>query len=334
MRKRAGFTLIELLVVIAIIAVLIALLLPAVQAAREAARRAQCTNNLKQLGLGLHNYASSQTEAFPWEEGPATWNGWSASVMLMPYMEQQSLYNAMNFAWTNNAGNPSNASNTTAMRTTVANLSCPSDIDRLTNADGHNNYMMNVGSTGDDFEYAIMQTDSFTGVGVKIGSGGPQVCRISAILDGTSNTAAFSEIVKGIGTSPVFDSTRPSSSEVSVTGGSTNNPQGDYNLCTANPPSPTNVSFNGNVHGAQWYSGGPGWGGYNHVMPPNGYSCSLLRGGNNADQVITASSRHPGGVNVLFADGSTRYVKSTVNLPVWWALGTKANGELTSGDSY
>src|SRR3954451_7113913 len=111
MRKRRGFTLIELLVVIAIIAVLIALLLPAVQAAREAARRAQCVNNLKQLGLALHNY-NSATGAFPpgtvstmadptqgVPDGLSTWTSWSPQAMLLPYLEQTALYNATNFNW-------------------------------------------------------------------------------------------------------------------------------------------------------------------------------------------------------------------------------------------
>ena len=94
-RIRRGFTLIELLVVIAIIAVLIALLLPAVQAAREAARRAQCTNNLKQIGLALHNYHSA-VNSFPWGDGP-WWIEWSAHTLLLPYMEQTPIYNALNF---------------------------------------------------------------------------------------------------------------------------------------------------------------------------------------------------------------------------------------------
>src|SRR5260221_521621 len=94
--RRRGFTLIELLVVIAIIAVLIALLLPAVQAACEAARRAQCTNNLKQLGLAIHNYVST-VDHLPWGAGPWGWNDWSAHVMMLPYMEQQTMFNALNF---------------------------------------------------------------------------------------------------------------------------------------------------------------------------------------------------------------------------------------------
>src|SRR4051795_7219477 len=104
-RTRRGFTLIELLVVIAIIAVLIALLLPAVQAAREAARRSQCINNLKQLGLGLHNYHQA-LGVFPLGNAVAysdpgvqtEWGTWSAQAFLLPYMEQQPIYNSMNFA--------------------------------------------------------------------------------------------------------------------------------------------------------------------------------------------------------------------------------------------
>src|SRR5438477_6852492 len=104
---RRGFTLIELLVVIAIIAVLIALLLPAVQSAREAARRAQCTNNLKQIGLGMHNYHSTHgtfpaggTVAAGYDPGSSTsWGTWSAQALMLGYLEQQPLYNASNFSW-------------------------------------------------------------------------------------------------------------------------------------------------------------------------------------------------------------------------------------------
>jgi prepilin-type N-terminal cleavage/methylation domain-containing protein len=150
-RRRAGFTLIELLVVIAIIAVLIALLLPAVQAAREAARRAQCVNNLKQLGLALHNY-SNNVGSLP--SGSLIYNGatelwWGAFVFMLPYMEQQNLYNALNFSYANPT--PENSTRTsgaqsTVQTTTINVLQCPSDTDRLTTAMGHLCYATTSGS--------------------------------------------------------------------------------------------------------------------------------------------------------------------------------------------
>ena len=115
-----GFTLIELLVVIAIIAVLIALLLPAVQAAREAARRIQCTNNLKQIGLAMHNYHST-LGSFPWGCGPNGWNDWSAQALLAPYMEQGNLFNAINFS--NGFASPHVSANTTVIRTQIVSCS-------------------------------------------------------------------------------------------------------------------------------------------------------------------------------------------------------------------
>ena len=134
-RPRRGFTLIELLVVIAIIGVLIALLLPAVQSAREAARRSQCVNNLKQLGLALNNYHSTNN-SFPLGGNPApyqpmnggctVWAGWSAQSMLLPYLEQVQVYNAINFYFTGRGSGVSENIQKTAMTTRINAFLCPS----------------------------------------------------------------------------------------------------------------------------------------------------------------------------------------------------------------
>src|SRR6187200_1821037 len=113
--SRRGFTLIELLVVIAIIAVLIALLLPAVQAAREAARRAQCVNNLKQIGIAMHNYHDA-TGALPFGHGPFGWNDWNAQTFLLPFLEQTPVYNAINLFNGISGAAPNNAQNLTIQR--------------------------------------------------------------------------------------------------------------------------------------------------------------------------------------------------------------------------
>ncbi len=141
-RRRRGFTLIELLVVIAIIGVLIGLLLPAVQAAREAARRAQCVNNLKQIGLGIHNYISTYADTLPWGAGAWGGNEWSTHTMLLPFIEQGAIYNAINFTW----GQRVTAMNTSATYSVITTFLCPSDVDRNLWPFGHNSYMSNSGS--------------------------------------------------------------------------------------------------------------------------------------------------------------------------------------------
>jgi prepilin-type N-terminal cleavage/methylation domain-containing protein/prepilin-type processing-associated H-X9-DG protein len=341
-RGRRGFTLIELLVVIAIIAVLIALLLPAVQAAREAARRAQCINNLKQIGLALFNYEGA-VQSLPFGSGPAGWNQWSAATMLLPYVEQAPLYNAINFAYTNQANEPSNPQNTTILRTVVSGFLCPSDLDRLTNPEAHNNYMANMGTSPDSCPNSL-PSGLFGMVGggcVKSdtsgGTGLGTIVRLRDIVDGTSNTAAFSEMVKGIGVCMCnYDGLNPSSSLMLVTGvnsGSTT--LAYYTACKAiGAPQPNSSFLNGTLGdgmGAWLQVGIPGTTEYCHIMPPNSWSCGDERFQSGA---YTASSRHSGGINVLFADGSTHFIKSTIAIQTWWALGTSANAEVISSDSY
>jgi prepilin-type N-terminal cleavage/methylation domain-containing protein len=203
-RSRRGFTLIELLVVIAIIAVLIALLLPAVQAAREAARRAQCVNNLKQIGLGMHNYHSTNN-IFPlggsrnpydfpavYDSGNADpnsgyppWDAWSAHALMLPYMEQQPLYAAINF----NYGPASRccysiACNSTVYNTKIAMFLCPSDGNA--GKECINSYFMSIGTT--DINCCDSRSRNGSGVfNYEFGS------TIADITDGTSNTIAFGE---------------------------------------------------------------------------------------------------------------------------------------------
>ncbi len=357
-RARRGFTLIELLVVIAIIAVLISLLLPAVQSAREAARRAQCVNNLKQIGLAMHNYHSSNN-ALPWGDGP-WWIEWSAHTLLLPYLEQGPIYNSINFADVELPNflpplNIDNPVNSTACYSVIGVFNCPSDADRLTEVSGHNNYMANSGSAPNcayggnantpawsspaagPFIYS--DSGSYTGLTF----GGSSVS-FASIQDGTSNTAAFSERVKAIGsnisgTSALFDGGRPTASLAVPAAPVPNTQEGlsqpFYQLCINTPPVPVNGNqdaANGaddNISGAIWASGQPACTRYLHIMPPNSWSC---RNGLQIGHV--ANSRHPGVVNVMFCDGSVKAIKSSISVNAWWALGTRSGGEVISADQY
>ena len=362
LRISRGFTLIELLVVIAIIAVLIALLLPAVQAAREAARRAQCINNLKQMGLATANYVSTY-DCLP-GQGYTEWQqDYSTHASLLPYLELQNLYNTCNFyARSNGNSNADEPVATTAMNTTIAAFQCPSDSDRLTGSssyagfgqDGHNSYMACAGSSGNAFtngwssQWSGLFTDvvcdtskyvNSVGLAGVIGGDVPAsgACvKLAAILDGTSNTVAFSERVKGVGYLNQADSIKPSSAYVQATPApATLDPGTYYATCNA-----AGAPTSGSTLDTSWWSSGLGWWNvdatasrYCHVMPPNSWNCTWgpLKYSQGA---LGASSRHPGVVNVVFADGSTRSIKSTISNQVWWALGTKANGEIVSADQY
>jgi prepilin-type N-terminal cleavage/methylation domain-containing protein/prepilin-type processing-associated H-X9-DG protein len=235
LNMRRGFTLIELLVVIAIIAVLIALLLPAVQAAREAARRAQCANNLKQIGLALHNYHSSvgtfpqgssdQSAYVPFNYSggsggtgsTSAWGAWSAQSEMLPYMEQTPIYNAINFAFIGAWGTPAQYINGTSYTTIIQSFLCPSDSNAgrggrpavYTNDPPNiNSYRGSIGTTtnvwGQNAGHAACEPDPFNMYppnNCKSYSTGLfvyyQTYGVQDVLDGTSNTIAFAESLVG-----------------------------------------------------------------------------------------------------------------------------------------
>jgi prepilin-type N-terminal cleavage/methylation domain-containing protein/prepilin-type processing-associated H-X9-DG protein len=374
--RKNGFTLIELLVVIAIIAVLISLLLPAVQSAREAARRAQCTNNLKQIGLAIHNYHSTN-DALPPSGSSHYVNGnvrgpWSAKSRILPYMEQQALFNSINFAldpeWSNGYGVDCGSwecSNVTVKATRIDAYLCPSDLRKgnrnnrssvvnvVSNPDvaQTTNYNENIGGNrwfygGQPNGIAYYHGSTADSGNNYLESQTRQTLSFASISDGLSMTAFWSEYVKGDGQGPgdssdglgmVYFFNAPYTTNTTGVASAVAGELLNSKLCDAS----TGKNFS--WRGERWVTQDEFRGGfYSHTSPPNRKSCSYSGGVGGADSNIasfvfeaisTSSSSHPGGVNVLFGDGSVRFVKNSVNYQIWYAIGSRAGGEIVSADA-
>ena len=341
---RRAFTLIELLVVISIIGVLVGLLLPAVQQAREAARRAQCVNNLKQIGLAMHNYVST-FGVLPFGKGgsydmsvPGTpmYARWSANSQLLIYLEQGNLFNAINFNLPPETPgmegalpfmpafeNPDRA-NSTWSRIKVATFLCPSDPEESADWPGGNNYYGNQQTWACDLSEtnpsSLAPNEKIQGIfyfGSRV--------KPADVTDGLSQTAFFSEKLKGNG---VPD---PRSDMVVIPNQSSLN--ATYQTCMAVTPQ-TAVPLT-SKQGASWVMGEMCCTTYNHVAPPNSRTCSGVGFPGsmaNMSMQVPPSSQHPGGANLLMGDGSVHFVKNGIDLLTWRAIGTRGGGEVVNID--
>ena len=322
-RRRRGFTLVELLVVIAIIGILVALLLPAVQAAREAARRMSCSNNLRQMGIALHNYHDTYKRFPPSTILPtgATYDGWSAQARLLPFIEQENLQDLIDW-------NLVYTSQPAVTQTRVATYMCPSDINDRERPDGAlTHYPLTYGfNMGTWLVFNPNTREGGNGLIYPNSS-----TNFASVIDGTTNTLAIME-VKAY--SPYFrDGGNPNAAGVPI------------------PNTPADVvalggDFKTNSGHTEWVDGRVHQTGATGTFPPNtkfpytsgsdtfDVDFTSSREGKTIDRitysVVTARSYHPGGVNVALTDGSVRIISETIDIVTWRALATRDGREVVS----
>jgi len=319
-RRSGGFTLVELLVVIAIIGVLVALLLPAVQAAREAARRSSCGNNLKQIGLALHNFHDAHRKFPPSSNLPSSGlgDGWSIHANLLPQLEQQNVRNLVDLT-------TSYSSQPLVTQFRVPTYICPSEVNDRERPDGALThyplcYAVNLGTwlvynpTTKAGGSGVVYPNSRTGM--------------SSVTDGTSNTLAFAE-VKAF--NPYFRDGNGAAAAIPTSTATVLGYAGDFKT---------------NSGHTEWVDGRANQSGFTTTFPPNtkvihstggvDYDADFTnaREGKTTDQItyaaITSRSYHPGGVQTVYVDGSVHFVPETINLATWRALGTRNGGEVVT----
>jgi prepilin-type N-terminal cleavage/methylation domain-containing protein/prepilin-type processing-associated H-X9-DG protein len=372
-RRHRGFTLIELLVVIGIISVLIGLLMPAVQSAREASRRAQCANNLQQIGLAMNNYLSVWVALPPvcvdpdWNSAgkpiPQPHQTWSQHARLLPYLDQVPLYNAINWDFgargsdgdtvyadpnppDDAVGGRDSIPQMTVLVTKISSFLCPSDVNPGSSGIffvggarqlvGASNYPCNIGLNR-RITNGVMNSWGLNGPNYVASNWDDTVSAprtIASFTDGTSSTAIYSEWIKG--QAVATGTSKNGLLEVYNLGQNSDFFRTDHQfmqLCNTVPITSANQ---------QWQWKGEWWGYgatmiYSHTQTPNRTSCvyhDINQDGRGTITMAAASSNHPGGVNVLFMDGSVRFVKNSVNYRPWYAIATPSAGEAISPTSY
>lgn len=329
----AGFTLVELLVVIAIIGILVALLLPAIQAAREAGRRSSCVNNLRQMAIATLNFEQANKKL---PAGRILPRVWSQHVRILPYLEETATYSQVDF-------------NTTIDTSDVRLLSikaflCPTDsedrLNDMTDPDnqagwGRNSYRGNGGNQSGQMVGVgapAQQTEMNNGVFVS-----NRWIKLKEITDGTSHTALFSEMIRGDGVETIVE---VPGDFFRITEGAVTTDQ-IYTTCSSLDVSTMNKKQSQcSKSGRNWTRGNYISARYNHIMPPNGKSCSRDSGGgalgvsvNDNGGAATASSRHVGGVNLVNVDGSGQFVSEAVDVKVWQARGSRNGAEVVDSGS-
>jgi prepilin-type N-terminal cleavage/methylation domain-containing protein/prepilin-type processing-associated H-X9-DG protein len=332
---RRAFTLIELLVVIAIIAILIGLLLPAVQKVREAANRTRCSNNIRQMVLAAHNYESNTgilpPGVGPWPfSSPMPCGRPSVQALILQYIEQSAKYAQFNFAYDVHC----DTQNVPAQTQDIHIYLCPTDFSekRYFQA-GRSNYFANMGATADPrstdlsvlgvFNYTEDTTTRLITSKVRMGD----------LIDGAASTAMFGEVKRG--TLAWNDTGMFNSTTMMITSLTSDTSRAACSAC--NTSTGTFIRYTGH----QYYRDLPATFHYTHTMTPNqgGHESPTFNqydcGASDFYRAHKAArSYHPGGVNVGFCDGSTRFVSDNIPAAIWRALGTRNGGEVIDGSQF